>query len=210
MTKRRAEFASEPDEAESVVIENPVGNALRFTLMRLVRFMLTLACEVVAVAGACATGIWGTATLAWAGCAVLAVLMFTLGGAFDGDRSWINFYTRELYPFLERSPHPLLVWSFIYPFVVLVPSAIVMMVAWGQAVALGVPYRWENLPPGADVVLCEDCGAKIVDGLNCAKCRSFRPKYVVMRLIWGLNTVITTVWVAHDSLFGFIGFARGK
>lgn len=215
MSKRGAAVFDDAEEAEfRGIVESPVSNALRFTLMRAVRLVLTLACEAVAFFGCVMFGVFGFLTACWAGCfALLLVGAFACTLVGDTNWSWTNdnYYWREFALKPGQVPaYPLYYHAGKHPYLVAVPAFILMTVAWAQALALGVPYRWKNLPPGAGVVKCEDCGAKIVDRLNCRECHSFRPKYIVMQLIWVGNAALTSLWVMHDAVFGFVGFARGK
>jgi hypothetical protein len=96
------------------------------------------------------------------------------------------------------------------PYLVAIPAFLLMIVAWGQALALGLPYRWRNMPPGLCVVRCSECGTEIPEGMHCGKCGSFRPGHLVMKSIWAVNVCITTLWVTHDAMVLFLGFSRGK
>lgn len=208
MTKRGETLSDESDEAElSGTIEDPVMNSLRFTMMRLVRLLCTLVCEAVTLAGAVAFGVYGFFTACWAGAFVLAVVA-ALGCLASGESpEWLNFYSREM----VRDPNKTYsAWRFFIeqPYILAIPSFFVMVIAWGQALSFGVPYRWENMPPGNGTVRCSECKAEIPHAIRCPRCRAFRVEsHLGLKALWATNACITTVWVAHDALAALVGFA---
>ena len=144
------------------VLEHPIRNAVMFTVMRLVRFVLTLVCEAVALAGAVLVGSFGfllAMFLVLTGLTIACNITQVLTGQ---PQDWSNWYFQAI-AFLERTPHQWLLFLIKYPFLVVFPAFALLTVAWGQALALGVPYRWRNLPPGLNVVKCPVCSAKMLD-----------------------------------------------
>jgi hypothetical protein len=192
------------------VVEHPISNAIMFTAMRLVRMVLALLCEAVTFVAVVPVGVFGFLSACWLGSLVLHIMLSIVCPIF-GEAAPMNLFDREFILAPGTVPtYPVGRWFIQHPYVLLIPSFIIMVVAYGQAIALGVPYRWKNSPPGVNVVKCSACGKKIVSGFACSKCGAFRFEHVVLRLVWGVNVCITTVWVMHDCLLGFMGLSSGK
>lgn len=204
-----ADMGYQSDAAEDgidIVIENPIRNAVKYTIMRVVRFVLTLACESVAAVCALLSGAFSALlvgfllfTLAWL---ALGVEHWAFGQP-HGPHYWYAMFKGD-------DPRPWLEFMQKHPYLVAPPAFGLLLLAWGQALALGAPYRWRNMPPGSGAVKCGLCRKTIIDSFRCSQCQALRPSYFVMRLIWAVNVGITSLWVAHDCVFGFVGFSSRK
>jgi len=65
------------------------------------------------------------------------------------------------------------------------------------------------MPPGTSTVTCSQCRKKTEDKPLCGSCRAPRvTQYTTLKLIWAINAVITSMWVMHDCIFGFVGLAK--
>lgn len=202
------------DDAETygltLVAENPIRNAALFTVMRVVRLFCTLLFEVAALFFATVFGVFGFLTGCWVGALVMLVLGGVLCTIIGDPVSWDNWYLREFA--LEPGQafrHPWKIFFLKNPYILAIPAFAAMTVTWGQALAFGIPYRWKNKAPGSMTVLCGLCHKETLDEMRCGKCRGNRVlEHVSLKLIWSVNVFITSLWVAHDCIFGFVGFNR--
>lgn len=214
MTKRRTAFAGDTGEAKLKANESPVIDALRFTLMRVVRQVLTLVCEVVVVALCIPVGMSAFLTAAWGACLILAAIgigitsLYAMIGAAPWP-AWSTLYHEMLGQLHYRNG--LIRFLVFNPYIILAASSTALMVVWGQALALGVPYRYENTPPGLAAVQCGACGKATPNTAACTHCEADRfASFYALRLLWLVNVGISSIWGIHDLFAGFVGFARGK
>lgn len=214
MTKRRAAFAGGAGEAELKANESPAIDALRFTLMRTLRLVLTLVCEVVVVALCIPVGMSAFMTAAWGACFILAVIGVGITSlyAMIGAAPW-PVWTTLYYDTLGQLEYRNALVKFLVfnPYIVLAVSSAALVVVFGQALALGVPYRYENTPPGLAAVLCGACGKATPNTAACTHCGADRfASFYALKLLWVVNVGISSIWGMHDLFAGFVGFARGK
>lgn len=177
-----------------IVNDSPISNALRFALMRLTRLVLSVACELLAIGAGGMTAFFAALMVGWLFCNVLLFnepgLWRSLWGFADTSRPWT--------------------WFCMNPYILLPVFIGLTILFLGQQLALGIPYRWKNTAPGSSVVLCSHCGEKIVDRLRCSHCNEFRYDGLAVKLVWGLNAAITTLWVAHDTIVAIVTLGGGK
>lgn len=197
-----------------LVAEHPIRNAFWFTVMRAVRFIAALLCEAVALVGCVLFGVFGWLTAMWAGAFVLLVFAGLLCSLVGDHWSWAddNFYLREFALQPGQVPqYPVAFFLGKNPYIVAVPAFVLMTVAWAQALAFGLPYRWKNMPPGSSAVVCGTCEKETLPAASCGNCGAPRlMEHVALKVIWAVNVCITSLWVAHDCIFGFVGFTRGR
>jgi hypothetical protein len=186
------------EDALKLVDEEPVMNRLRFTLMRIVRLVLTTLCEAGMLVGGAGIAVFGFMTMATA---------FTYILSYGDPTLWANSFGASNVEYA----HPAQRWELLHSFLFLPVAFAVTAVAWGQALALGMPFRWKNSPPNSMVVRCDSCRKAVVNHASCDNCGAFNKKYIVTSALYLVNVLITMLWVIHDMTFGLIagaGFGR--
>lgn len=195
------------------VEEHPIRNVVMFTIMRVVRLALALVCEVLTLVAGAAVAVYGFFTACWAGAWVLTIVYYPAALAFGYEPMANPFHAQFNTPipegYVREDTWPR--WLLMHPYVPLIPAWLITITLMAQTLAFGVPYRWKNSPPGLEIVRCLGCKKEMANIVTCPSCETSRfEEFILLKGLWALNVGITSLWVAHDVLFGFLGVARGK
>lgn len=200
------------DESMSIASDAPVSNAFRFTLMRVARLVLTLACEVAVILLCIPAGMSAFLTAVWGACLILAVIGMAAASALawiNGTAMpvWTTFYMEGFGELNYRND--LIRFLALNPYIIFGISGAALVFFWGQALAFGLPYRYKNLPPGLSIVLCSACRKETPNEAACTHCDADRfVPFCTLKLLWLVNVGISSVWGMHDLFAGFSGMAR--
>ena len=166
-----------------MVDDHQILNAFRYLLMRIIRLIATMVCEVGMLCG-----VFG-----------LALSLFMIFGwiisGFKSDYYLDPGRTATWFGWLWAG-HPVIASG-----VFLMLTVLFMGISW----SFGLPYRWKSTMPGAGLIHCERCHKEIADDWKCSECGLDR---IEMRLpTWLLekaNVAVTCLWALHDCTIGLV------
>jgi hypothetical protein len=194
------------------VMLGPISNAVRFTVMRAVRFILSVVFEVASLFA------WGPAVIFTCLTGLMLFSLFVL--VFCGFFEFLNhgMVKEWQYPYAGfgnlNYSHWFYRFLFMHPYIPAAAGICIAMVLWALSLSLGIPHRYQNTPPGMSAVACGNCHRGTANRTHCIECGHSRVfDFAVLKLVWMVNAAITSAWIMHDAIAGFVGFSgsfRGK
>lgn len=176
---------TEGRERAAVVDETPASNSFRYLIMRTVRLVATVFCELLMIL---------SAVLFCAG------LFITFARVFEPSRLPWAVTVAQMYPDGPWWQIALLTNSVLVTLI----SFFICTTLCGIGLAFGMPYRWKWKMPGAGLVICRSCDKTIADDWSCSECKAPRAERVLTWLCELANRLVLWLWILHDVTIGLI------
>lgn len=177
--------------SEEVAEATGAMDDLRYVVMRLIRFVLSV-----------------TADTVWT-VSLVAMMWVPLAVWTEHSRGHGYYY----WPGWDAGWEPFKVWIYtMHPIVSCMIPCVLFVVAWMLAPAIGFPYRYRATKPGLGIRECEACKAKIADLWFCDRCHHFRIVKILTSFLWLVSLAVTIAFIAYDAirLFLSIGLASNR
>lgn len=170
--------------SESWADEAPAVNSLRYLIMRLVRLIGYVICEVSMLSSAVifALGLF---------CCFGFVLTKAMGHEWTMAAIGARYYSIGLMCY--------------HPFITASVSVAVAAASWGTMLNFGFEHRWRWSVPKAPTVLCANCQAEVADEFFCSQCHGGRiVSHSTVLIVDALNRLLTVAWIVHDCTIGVV------